>query len=225
MPALGRHRRSRYQCRGASARRHGLLPHKFQRIYSRQPNLPLPFGSYIATGSIIVKIIEPDLYADVRGFQFESFSANRYAEEAEIALNFVQDNHSRSFCGVLRGLHYQLEQAQGKLVRSVLGEIFDVSVDIRRSSTTFGRWVGVVLSAENRRQLWVPPGFAHGFFVLSDIAEVLYKATDYYNPEDEHCLAWNDPTVAVEWPLQETVPIVSQRDRAGLFLSEIPLFP
>jgi len=172
-----------------------------------------------------LKIIEPDLYADVRGFQFESFSANRYAEEAEIALNFVQDNHSRSFCGVLRGLHYQLEQAQGKLVRSILGEIFDVSVDIRRSSTTFGRWVGVVLSAENRRQLWVPPGFAHGFFVLSDIAELLYKATDYYDPEDEHCLAWNDPTVAVEWPLQETVPIVSQRDRAGLSLSEIPLFP
>jgi len=172
-----------------------------------------------------LKIIEPDCYGDDRGFFFESFSARRYADEAGITLDFVQDNHSRSCRGVLRGLHYQLEQPQGKLVRATLGEVFDVSVDIRRSSPTFGRWVGVVLSADNRQQVWIPPGFAHGFFVLSDVAEVLYKATDYYNPEDEHCLAWNDPTVAVEWPLGGIVPTVSQRDRGGLSLSEIPPFP
>jgi dTDP-4-dehydrorhamnose 3,5-epimerase len=172
-----------------------------------------------------LKIIEPECFGDERGFLFESFSVRRYAEEAGIRFDFVQDNHSRSSGGVLRGLHYQLTQPQGKLVRIAVGEIFDVGVDIRRSSPTFGRWVGAVLSAENRRQLWVPPGFAHGFYVLSDVAEVMYKATDYYNPQDEHCLAWNDPDVGVGWPLHGTQPIVSERDSGGLPLGEIPTFP
>lgn len=172
-----------------------------------------------------LKIIEPDCYGDERGFLFESYSARRYAEEAGITLDFVQDNHSRSTRGVLRGLHFQLTNAQGKLVRIAAGEIFDVGVDLRRGSATFGHWVGVVLSAENRRQLWVPPGFAHGFYVLSEIAEVLYKATEYYDPDDEHCLAWNDPAVGVDWPLGGTEPIVSERDRAGRALDKIPTFP
>lgn len=172
-----------------------------------------------------LKIVEPDCYGDDRGFVFESFSTNRYADEVGIKLNFVQDNHSRSGRGVLRGLHYQFDQPQGKLVRSACGEVFDVAVDLRRGSPTFRRWAGVVLSADNRRQLWVPPGFAHGFFVLSEIAEVLYKATEYYNPEDEHCLAWNDPTIAVEWPLGGQNPIVSKRDNAGLPFGEILTFP
>ena len=172
-----------------------------------------------------LKIIEPELHGDDRGFLFESFSASRYAAEAGIKHDFVQDNHSRSGRHVIRGLHYQLRQPQGKLVRTSLGEVFDVAVDIRRSSSTFGQWVGVLLSAENRRQLWVPPGFAHGYMVLSEVADVLYKATSYYDPKDEHCLAWNDCTVGVEWPLQGQTPILSERDCAGLSLSEIPAYP
>lgn len=172
-----------------------------------------------------VKIIEPEFFGDERGFLFESFSARRYADEVGIRSGFVQHNHSQSGSGVLRGLHYQLTHAQGKLVRSVAGDIFDVAVDIRRSSTTFGRWVGVILSAENRRQLWVPPGFAHGFLVLGDAAEVLYKVTEYYDPSDEQCLAWDDPTVAVEWPLGGRVPKISKRDRTGLKFNQIPTFP
>lgn len=172
-----------------------------------------------------IKLIEPACFGDERGFLFESYSASRYAEEAAIDYVFVQDNHSRSSGGVLRGLHYQLEHPQGKLVRCVHGEIFDVGVDIRRSSPTFGQWNGVYLSAENKQQLWVPPGFAHGFYVLSDAAEVVYKATDYYMPGDEHCLAWNDPSVNVEWPSAERAPTISDRDKDGLVLAEIPTFP
>lgn len=172
-----------------------------------------------------LKIIEPDCYADERGFFMESFSARRYAEQAGITATFVQDNHSRSCGGVLRGLHFQLGHAQGKLVRVVVGEIFDVGVDLRRSSPTFGAWAGVRLSAENRRQLWLPPGFAHGFLVLSDVAEVLYKASDYYSPGDEHCLKWDDPDVAVAWPLMGKPPIISEKDQAGESLTRIATFP
>ena len=172
-----------------------------------------------------LKIIEPKCYGDDRGFLFESFSAERYAHEVGIGHTFVQDNHSRSSQTVLRGLHYQLRHPQGKLMCTAFGEVFDVAVDIRRSSITFGQWAGVTLSAENRRQLWVPPGFAHGFIVLSDFAEVLYKATDYYDPTDEHCLAWDDPSVAVDWPLRGRTPSLSERDRAGLSLSQIPTYP
>lgn len=172
-----------------------------------------------------LKIIDPDYYSDSRGSLFESFSANRYANEAGIKLDFVQDNHSRSTRNVLRGLHYQITYPQGKLVRSVVGKVFDVGVDIRRGSPTFGHWAGVILSADNRRQLWLPPGFAHGFFVLSDVAEVLYKATAYYDPVDDHCLTWNDPEIGVDWPLNGVRPIVSARDSAGLSFKEIQAFP
>lgn len=179
----------------------------------------------VSTTITDLKIIEPDFFGDARGFLFESFSAKRYADEVGIRSRFVQDNHSRSSRGVLRGLHFQLERAQGKLVRTTRGEIFDVAVDIRRSSASFGRWVGVILSAENRRQLWVPPGLAHGFLVLGDVAEVLYKATEYYDKSDEHCLAWDDATIAVEWPLDGRVPKISERDHAGLKFAQIPTFP
>ncbi|HCU90245.1 MAG TPA: dTDP-4-dehydrorhamnose 3,5-epimerase [Gammaproteobacteria bacterium] len=168
-----------------------------------------------------LKIIDPDYYSDNRGSLFESFSANRYADEAGIKIDFVQDNHSRSTRNVLRGLHYQITHPQGKLVRSVVGIIFDVGVDIRTDSPSFGHWAGVILSADNRRQLWLPPGFAHGFFVLSDVAEVLYKTTAYYDPADEHCLAWNDPAIGIEWPLDGVTPIVSDRDNDGLSFKEI----
>lgn len=172
-----------------------------------------------------IKIIEPDCFGDARGFFFESFNARRYAEQAGIHAPFVQDNHSRSQAGILRGLHYQLNQPQGKLVRVVAGSVFDVAVDLRRHAPTFGRWVGVELSADNRRQLWIPPGFAHGFFVLSDCADFLYKATDYYAPDDEYCLAWNDPELAIEWPLGKVKPTVSARDEAGLAFASAPHYP
>lgn len=172
-----------------------------------------------------VKLIEPRHFPDSRGFFFESFSAERYRTEVGIELEFVQDNHSRSSAGVLRGLHYQLQHPQGKLVRVVVGEVFDVAVDIRKSSATFGRWVGYHLSAENRRQLWIPPGFAHGFYVVSEAAEVLYKATGYYAPNDSHSLAWNDPEISIDWPLQGQQPLVSDADQAALPLAEIALFP
>lgn len=172
-----------------------------------------------------LKIIKPRLFGDERGFLFESFSRQRYAEEAGITLDFVQDNHSKSARGVLRGLHYQLQHPQGKLVRVISGEVFDVGVDLRRSSPTFGRWTGVRLSAENHLQLWIPPGFAHGFYVLSETTEVIYKATDYYKPDDEHCLAWDDETIGVEWPLAGSSPTISERDREGRVLAELPTFP
>ncbi len=165
-----------------------------------------------------VKIIEPKVFGDERGFFLETFQARRYQENAGINLTFVQDNYSRSTKGVLRGLHFQKNKAQGKLVRVVRGEVFDVAVDIRTNSPTFGRWVSVILSEENKRQFWVPPGFAHGFVVLSDSADFEYKCTDYYDPSDEGCLIWNDPTLAITWPLDK--PVLSAKDQAGLRFDE-----
>ncbi|PKF61717.1 dTDP-4-dehydrorhamnose 3,5-epimerase [Psychromonas sp. psych-6C06] len=148
-----------------------------------------------------VKIIEPTVYGDDRGFFLETFQTERYKELVGIALPFVQDNHSRSLKGVLRGLHFQKTKPQGKLVRVVKGKVFDVAVDVRKSSTTYGKWEGVILSEENKRQLWVPPGFAHGFLVLSEIADFEYKCTDFYDPADEGSLMWNDPDIGIQWPL------------------------
>jgi dTDP-4-dehydrorhamnose 3,5-epimerase len=162
-----------------------------------------------------VLIIEPKVFGDARGFFYESFNARAFAQVTGVDLSFVQDNHSKSARGVLRGLHYQSQRPQGKLVRVVSGEVFDVAVDIRPQSLTYGQWVGEILSASNHRQLWIPPGLAHGFLVLSDTAEFLYKTTDYYAPEYERCLAWDDPTVNINWPLNGAVPLVSAKDAAG----------
>lgn len=171
-----------------------------------------------------VLLFEPTVFGDARGFFYESFNAERFAALAGGRSDFVQDNHSRSSRGVLRGLHYQLPpKAQGKLVRAVQGEVFDVAVDIRRGSSTFGQWVGQHLSAENKRQMWIPPGFAHGFVVLSDTAEFLYKTTDYYAPELERCIAWNDPAIGIEWPTDLT-PNLSEKDRKGVALAEAECF-
>ncbi|MGH1430288.1 MAG: dTDP-4-dehydrorhamnose 3,5-epimerase [Neptuniibacter sp.] len=166
-----------------------------------------------------VVIIEPKVFGDERGFFLETFQAKRYQEEAGIELSFVQDNHSRSTRGVLRGLHFQKSKPQGKLVRVVSGEVFDVAVDIRPDSVTYGKWAGTILSAENKRQFWVPPGLAHGFVVLSDTADFEYKCTDYYDPTDEGCLIWNDPDLAIEWPITE--PILSEKDKMGLLFKEL----
>ena len=169
-------------------------------------------------------ILEPRVFGDARGFFMESFNARTFAEVTGLETDFVQDNHSRSKRGVLRGLHYQLRQAQGKLVRVASGRVFDVAVDMRRSSPTFGRWEGVELSEDNHRQFWVPPGFAHGFVVLSETADFLYKTTDYYAPEHERCLAWDDPTVAVDWQLEGIEPLLSAKDRVGKSLAEAEAF-
>ena len=171
-------------------------------------------------------ILEPKVFGDARGFFMESFNAKAFQAATGLDVNFVQDNHSRSAKGVLRGLHYQIEQAQGKLVRVVRGSVFDVAVDLRKSSATFGQWVGVELSEENNRQFWVPPGFAHGFLVTSESADFLYKTTDYYAPQFERSLAWNDPTVGVEWPLHllDGAPLLSAKDVAGKVLAECDTF-
>jgi dTDP-4-dehydrorhamnose 3,5-epimerase len=169
-----------------------------------------------------VILVEPKVFADERGFFMETYHQPRFAA-AGIALPFVQDNHSRSRRGVLRGLHYQISHPQGKLVRAVQGEIFDVAVDARRSSPTFGKWMGVLLSDANRRQLYVPPGFAHGFCVVSETAEVLYKTTDVYHPEDERTVLWNDPAIGIRWPVTE--PIISAKDQLGKLLNEAECFP
>ncbi|MGI1669187.1 MAG: dTDP-4-dehydrorhamnose 3,5-epimerase [Neptuniibacter sp.] len=166
-----------------------------------------------------VLIIEPKVFGDERGFFLETFQAKRYQQEVGIELPFVQDNHSRSTKGVLRGLHFQKTKPQGKLVRVVSGEVFDVAVDIRPDSKTYGKWAGTLLSAENKRQFWVPPGLAHGFVVLSDTADFEYKCTDYYDPADEGCLIWNDPDLAIEWPITE--PILSEKDKLGLLFKEL----
>ncbi len=171
----------------------------------------------IATAIADVFMIAPGVFGDDRGFFFESYNRRSMAALG-IEQDFVQDNHSRSARGVLRGLHYQIRQPQGKLVRVVAGEVFDVAVDLRRASPTFGQWVGMTLSAENKRMAWVPPGFAHGFYVVSETAEVLYKASDYYAPEHERSLLWNDPVLGVEWPLSGE-PLLSDKDRKGLPLS------
>lgn len=178
----------------------------------------------IATRLPDVLIIEPKVFGDDRGFFYESFNARAFAEATGCALQFVQDNHSRSTRGVLRGLHYQIEQAQGKLVRVTAGEVLDVAVDIRRSSPTFGQWASVRLSAQNHRQMWVPPGFAHGFVVLSESADFLYKTTDYYAPSAERCIRWDDPQLAIDWELEGT-PILSAKDQNGKPLHEADLFP
>ena len=170
-----------------------------------------------------VLILEPKVFGDARGFFFESFNARDFAQSTGLDVQFVQDNHSKSAKGVLRGLHYQIEHPQGKLVRVTQGEVFDVAVDLRRSSPTFGKWEGVVLSAENKRQLWVPPGFAHGFLVTSDSAEFLYKTTDYYHPEFECSLLWNDPTVGVQWPI-DAAPLLAAKDMAGRPLANAATF-
>ena len=166
-----------------------------------------------------VKEIQPTVHGDERGFFLETYSARRYAEHG-IPTSFVQDNWSRSRRGILRGLHYQVQQSQGKLVQVMSGEVFDVAVDLRRGSDTFGRWVGVVLSAEKKNQLWVPPGFAHGFLVLSEVADFVYKCTEYYAPEHERCLRWDDPTVGIDWPL-DGEPMLSAKDCNGELLGEI----
>jgi dTDP-4-dehydrorhamnose 3,5-epimerase len=171
-----------------------------------------------------VLILEPKVFGDERGFFFESYNKKTLADLAGIDTPFVQDNHSRSAKGVLRGLHYQIQQPQGKLVRVTEGEVFDVAVDVRKSSPSFGKWVGFNLSAENKRMAWIPPGFAHGFLVLSDYAEFLYKTTDYYAPEFERSIAWNDPDLAVDWPL-DVEPKLSAKDKAGMALKDAEVFP
>lgn len=171
-----------------------------------------------------VFIFEPKVFGDSRGFFMESYNQRAFQEATGWAPAFVQDNHSGSARHVLRGLHYQVQQPQGKLVRVTAGEVFDVAVDIRRSSPTFGRWVGANLSAENKRQMWVPPGFAHGFLVLSEFAEFLYKTTDFYAPEHERCIRWDDPAIGIEWPLQGQ-PTLSAKDQQGVGLEQAQLFP
>ena len=171
-----------------------------------------------------VLILEPKVFGDDRGFFFESFNERTFAGKTGVSARFVQDNHSRSARNVLRGLHYQIQQPQGKLVRVTAGEIYDVAVDIRRSSPAFGKWAAVVLSASNRKMCWVPPGFAHGFLVVSDHAEVQYKTTDYWAPQHERCILWNDRDLAISWPLKGE-PILSQKDRAGLPFKQAEAFP
>jgi dTDP-4-dehydrorhamnose 3,5-epimerase len=172
-----------------------------------------------------VKILEPKVFGDERGYFFESYNERTLNHALGREVRFVQDNHSRSARGVLRGLHYQLRQPQGKLVRVVSGEVFDVAVDLRRSSASCGQWVGLTLSAENKRQLWIPEGFAHGFLVLSEMAEFLYKTTDFYAPEHERCIAWNDQGLAINWPLAPgDTPIVSVKDAQGVALQQAELF-
>lgn len=170
-----------------------------------------------------VLLLEPRVFGDERGFFYESYNKRIFRDVTGLDVSFVQDNHSRSVKGVLRGLHYQVRQTQGKLVRCTLGEVFDVAVDLRKDSVTFGRWVGVHLSADNKRQLWVPAGFAHGFLVLSEIAEFLYKTTDYYAPEHERSILWNDPDLAIPWPLTEP-PLLAEKDRLGQLLTEAETF-
>ncbi len=170
-----------------------------------------------------VLIFEPKVFGDARGFFLESFNARVFRELTGLDVDFVQDNHSRSAAGVLRGLHYQLEQPQGKLVRVVRGRVFDVAVDLRRQSPSFGRWDGVELSEDNHRQLWIPPGFGHGFLVLSETADFLYKTTDYYAPQHERCIRWDDAEIGIEWPLTGE-PLLSAKDREGRSLAEADVF-
>lgn len=171
-----------------------------------------------------VLIIEPKVFGDSRGFFFESFNAREFARLTGTEVAFVQDNHSRSGRGVLRGLHYQVANTQGKLVRVVQGEIRDVAVDVRRHSPTFGQWVAVHLSADNRRQLWIPAGFAHGFAVMGESAEFLYKTTDYYNPQADRCIRWDDPTLNIDWGLQQP-PVLSEKDKVGVLWADAQVLP
>ena len=170
-----------------------------------------------------VWVITPKVFGDDRGYFLETFRSSHFRERG-VDMEFVQDNQSKSGQGILRGLHYQLEFPQGKLVRVLSGEVFDVAVDIRRSSPTFGQWVGETLSADNKKQLWIPPGFAHGFYVTSASAEIAYKCTEYYHPEDDHSLLWNEPAIGIDWPLVTHDPILSEKDRSARSLSEAALF-
>jgi dTDP-4-dehydrorhamnose 3,5-epimerase len=170
-----------------------------------------------------VLLIEPTVFQDERGFFLESYQKKRF-KDFGIDVDFVQDNHSKSCYGTLRGLHYQIQQPQGKLIRVIAGEIFDVAVDIRKHLPTFGKWTGEFLSAENKKMLWVPAGFAHGFYVTSPEAEVIYKATDYYAPQSERTIAWNDPAIRIDWPTRGEVPILSNKDKLGKLLSEAEVF-
>ena len=181
--------------------------------------------SYKVTPTAIpdLLILEPKVFGDSRGFFFESFNAKNFAQATGLNVNFVQDNHSRSSKGVLRGLHYQVQQTQGKLVHVTQGAVFDVAVDIRKNSPTFGKWVGCELSASNHRQLWIPPEFAHGFMVLSESADFLYKTTDYYAPAHERCIAWNDPSIGIKWP-EGITPLLSAKDQQGIALAEAEVF-
>lgn len=172
-----------------------------------------------------LKIIEPKVFGDERGFFFESFNLKTFRQTAQIHDEFVQDNHSRSPRHVLRGLHYQMRQPQGKLVRVVSGEVYDVAVDIRKNSPTFGKWVGVILSAANKRMFWVPKGFAHGFLVLSEYADFLYKTSDFYDPTSERSILWNDPDLAIDWPLQGATPILSTKDQIGTCFKNAEVYP
>ncbi|MDA0268286.1 MAG: dTDP-4-dehydrorhamnose 3,5-epimerase [Cyanobacteria bacterium] len=171
-----------------------------------------------------VLVLTPQVFGDSRGFFFESFNQRQFNELTQTPYDFLQDNHSRSEQGTLRGLHYQLERPQGKLLRVVIGSIYDVAVDLRRSSPTFGQWLGRVLDAEHQQQIWIPPGFAHGFYVISPAAEVLYKTTDYYHPSSERTLAWNDPTLAIDWPLT-LPPKLSAKDQRGTLWAQAEVFP
>lgn len=168
-----------------------------------------------------VLLMEPRVFGDARGFFLESYNEKVFAQATGLQVQFVQDNHSRSQRRVLRGMHFQSENPQGKLVRVVAGAVFDVVVDIRSDSPTYGSWVGEALSVDNQRQLWIPPGLAHGFLVLSESADLLYKTTEYYHPASERCLAWNDPTVAIDWPLEDKPPLVSEKDAKGLRLNQL----
>lgn len=165
-------------------------------------------------------IIEPQVFGDARGYFYESFNERTFREKTGVELKFVQDNHSHSAKGVLRGMHYQIQQAQGKLVRCTRGAVYDAAVDMRKSSPTFGQWAGVELSEENKRMFWIPPGFAHGFVVISDEADFLYKATDYWAPEHERSLLWNDPAVGIEWPLEGITPLLKPKDENGIPLAQ-----
>lgn len=173
-----------------------------------------------------VLILEPQVFGDERGFFFESFNQQKFEQLTGVKTQFVQDNHSKSAANVLRGLHYQIAQPQGKLVRVVAGEVFDVAVDLRKHSKTFGQWVGAILSSDNKRQMWVPEGFAHGFLVLKDNTEFLYKTTDYYAPQHERCISWDDPDIAIEWPTAslDAAPVLSTKDKLGLRLADAEVF-
>jgi len=170
-----------------------------------------------------VLIFEPAVHGDDRGYFMETFRHSVFAERG-IDVSFVQDNQSKSVQGTLRGLHYQLQHPQGKLARIISGEVFDVAVDLRKGSKTFGHWVGVILSADNKKQLWIPPGFAHGFYVISESAELLYKCTDYYHPDDDHSLSWNDEQLAIDWPLVTDEPLLSKKDKQATYLAEAPVY-
>jgi dTDP-4-dehydrorhamnose 3,5-epimerase len=180
-------------------------------------------ASVVPTALPGVVVIEPAVFGDDRGFFFESFNAKTFERLIGLSPQFVQDNHSRSSKGVLRGLHYQIRQPQGKLVRVTAGEVFDVAVDMRRSSPTFGKWIGLVLSAANKKQLWIPAGFAHGFVTMSDTAEFLYKTTDYWAPEHERTVLWNDPAIGIEWPIDQE-PLLAAKDKAGLPFAQAESF-